>query len=800
MRVLFLLYLVSFGIPSLFAEELASEKVEEADRSEEPNEASQSEEILAGHSYHGDAFNEGARQSAYLMSGTGNVHFPTTSKSDEVQKYINQGVGQLHGFWYLESERSFRQAAAIDPDCAIAYWGMAMSNRRNAKRARGFIEEALERKDQASEREQMYIDALAKFFPEQRKEDEKKKSNKSKEDEKEAGKKRAQSLIKAYEGILHKYPEDLEAKAFLGLALYENRSKGIPISSYYAVDALFKSILAENPLHPCHHFVIHLWDYEEPKLALESAAKCGASAPSIAHMWHMPGHTYSRLHRYHDAAWQQEASARTDHAHMMRDRLLPDQIHNFAHNNEWLITNLIHIGRAHDAIDLAKNMIDLPRHPKYNTLSKRGSSKYGRLRLMQVLSSFHMWDEVLALQNTIYLEPTENESEQIKRNVLIATAKFHSGDVNGGSDMLTPLMKQLTQVETEQEKAGLDAASKAKDDGKNEKEQKQASDKARREFSTKVRNLTQAVNELKGHLHYAHRAYADAASSFAKVSSFDKGWLAHTQELAGKEKEAIAAIKKHVSSHEGEVLPLIWQVRVLWEAGKKDDAKAAFETLREISSTVAIDLPMIQPLQAISEELEYGADWRKGREIPADFGNRPPLESLGPFRWSPSTAPQFALQDYVLKTRSLNDYAGKPVVVIFYLGFGCLHCAEQLQEFGPKTKEFNDLGISLIAVSTDNQENLKQSHENYGDEEFPFPLVSDSDLEVFKRYRCYDDFESQPLHGTFLIDAEGRIRWQDISYEPFMDADFLLEESQRLLGQPKSFSGPETSGVTLKGQ
>ena len=110
---------------------------------------------------------------------------------------------------------------------------------------------------------------------------------------------------------------------------------------------------------------------------------CGQTAPGIAHMWHMPGHTYSKLHRYADAAWQQEASARVDHAHMMRDGVLPDQIHNYAHNNEWLIRDLASVGRVHDAIDLAKNMIELPRHPKYNTLEKNeGSARLGRDRLV----------------------------------------------------------------------------------------------------------------------------------------------------------------------------------------------------------------------------------------------------------------------------------------------------------------------------------------------------------------------------------------------------------------------------------
>ena len=141
-------------------------------------------------------------------------------------------------------------------------------------------------------------------------------------------------------------------------------------------------MFAVEPMHPAHHYRIHLWDDEKPARAVESAALCGQTSPGIAHMWHMPGHIYSELHRYADAAWQQEASARVDHAHMMRDRVLPDQIHNYAHNNEWLIRNLGIVGRVHDAIDLAKNMIELPRHPKYNTI-EQGSASFGRERLVE---------------------------------------------------------------------------------------------------------------------------------------------------------------------------------------------------------------------------------------------------------------------------------------------------------------------------------------------------------------------------------------------------------------------------------
>ncbi len=70
------------------------------------------------------------------MGGTGNVHFPVTTRVSEAQQFFDQGVGQLHGFWYFEAERSFRQVLLLDPDCAMAYWGMAMANTNNDKRAK----------------------------------------------------------------------------------------------------------------------------------------------------------------------------------------------------------------------------------------------------------------------------------------------------------------------------------------------------------------------------------------------------------------------------------------------------------------------------------------------------------------------------------------------------------------------------------------------------------------------------------------------------------------------------------------
>src|SRR5579872_1130613 len=85
-------------------------------------------DVLPGHSHIGPVYDRSPRKHAYLMGGTGNVRFPVSSKNPLVQKFIEQGVGQLHGFWYVEAERSFREAARLDPNCGIAYWGMSLAN------------------------------------------------------------------------------------------------------------------------------------------------------------------------------------------------------------------------------------------------------------------------------------------------------------------------------------------------------------------------------------------------------------------------------------------------------------------------------------------------------------------------------------------------------------------------------------------------------------------------------------------------------------------------------------------------
>ena len=696
------------------------------------------------------------------MNGTGRVRFPVCSDHPEVQAYINQGVGQLHGFWFFEAERTFRQVAALDPECAAAYWGMAMANANNSDRAKKFIKQAMERKDGASPRIQHYIEALDGLL--------------HSEDAKQA----SSDYVDALEQIVYEYPDDMDAKAFIAVHLWQDRRNDQPIQSHLAVDALIQQVLTAEPMHPVHHYRIHLWDREKPERALESAARCGQAAPSIAHMWHMPGHIYSRLHRYPDAVWQQEASARTDHAQMMRDRLLPDQIHNFAHNNEWLIRNLIHVGRFKDAVDLAKNMIELPRHPKYNVLSKRGcSADYGRRRLIQVLVAAEMWDELLALSRTPYLDLTDDRMRQVEWYHAVGVASYHLGREAEAMRAVDALGQRLCEEQADADVAAWEAECEARGDDKPEAEIAKIGRDARKEFDDNIETIEQHVDEIDGYLAML-AGCSERGLALLKESDVDPNVRARLHLKSGNVDEARQLAREHVESHENETVPLANLAYVQWRSGDLQAAKESMQRLREHSSDLNLAAAPFSRLAPLASQLEWPHDWTVPREPSTDVGNRPPLDALGPFRWQPVSAHDWALPDANGTNWSLSSFEGKPLVLIFYLGFGCLHCAEQLHEFGPQAEAFRAAGFEVAAISSDDIDGLKQSIEDY-DGDIPFPLLADPTLEVFRAYRVFDSFEEQPLHGTFLIDGDRRVRWFDISYEPFMDPEFVLNEGVRVL-------------------
>ncbi|MCB1206374.1 MAG: redoxin domain-containing protein, partial [Verrucomicrobiae bacterium] len=474
-----------------------------------------------------------------------------------------------------------------------------------------------------------------------------------------------------------------------------------------------------------------------------------------------------------------------------------DQIHNFAHNNEWLIRNLDFLGQHHRAADLARNMISLPRLAKFKTEDKKevydpsGSSwQYGRQRLRDTLVRYEDWRQVIALSGdgkdkTAPLHPDGQSITDTDYHRYVGLAKFESGDLAGAGKHLAELEKRLEAKRAEKDKAVAAAekkATEAKKDAKGIEESKKA---AAKNFEKAVTDLENPVNELRVYaaLSASPPDTAKALELLPKLKDLAKWRHASLWQRAGKGEEAIKLANEAVSSGKNEVLPLVSQVRLLHANGDKEKAREAFTRLRTVASGADADLPVFLPLVAIAKEFGFPQDWRLAPEAPKDLGERPELDSLGPFRWTPPQAPSATVTAIDGTSEPLFTMGGRPRVVIFFLGKGCSHCMEQLNAFAPVGERYKEAGIDLVAVSTDTAEGLKETLAGEGEEKspFPFPLYSDADLAAFKAFRAHDDFEEMPLHGTYLIDRGGRIRWQEISYEPFMKPEWLLEECVRLL-------------------
>ncbi len=729
-------------------------------------------DALPGHSTHGDSFSEGPRRRLPLAVGCGEVGFPVTTASPEAQTWFNQGVAQMHGFWYWEAERSFRTVLALDPKCHMAHWGLAMANIENEERARKFISEAKgEALEKLTPREKAWIESARKFF------EEKKDDN--------ARKGKAKGLVKDLERIAMDYPDDIEARAFAACMVWRNAYRfGIENPSTLGTDALLQQVLTMFPKHPAHHYVIHLWDKERPKSAVLSAGMCGPSAPGVAHMWHMPGHIYSDLERWYDSAWQQEAAARVDHAQMITNHLYPDQIHNFAHNSEWLVRNLNYMGRVQEALTISTNMISMPRIPRSKSVGKdpnqtfdEGGScwQYGRNRLTETILRWELWDIAISLADTPALEPGTDFEDQWKREHLLALAYYGRSDANAGRAALAKLEAIEAAQQKERAEAGAKAENEAREKGKNADEIHKAMTDAMQPFTKKIDKLQSPLTELRLSDHLANNRMEEAKALAKKLKDVNEHRLTFIHLALGDPEKAIETAKGFANKSNKQLQPQALLTHILWAAGKKDDALAAFKTTRELAAHAELNTPVLQRLAPVAEAAAATGDWRIPEAPATGLGERPDLNSLGPVEWHAWPAAMWTAMTKEGQPVSSEYLKGKPHILILFLGNSCTHCNQQIQAFSGKAGEFEKAGLPIYAISTDKPDEVAAAGNPP-----PFTIYSGTDTLAFKALDAWDDFEHKPLHATCFIDADGLMRWQHVSFEPFMLPDWLLNEAQRL--------------------
>jgi tetratricopeptide (TPR) repeat protein len=257
-----------------------------------------------------------AEESADQQLGT--VHF-ATSCNDTAQRRFDRAMRYQHSFWYKASREIFEETLKADPDCGIAYWGIALSlwnnphfppPAPNLAPALAAIEKG-KAVGAKSERERDYIDALAVLYTGYDKVD---------------YRTRLQAYLKAMEALAAKYPDDEEAQIYYAITLNVSAS---PADKTYAQQlkgaAILEPIFKRQPQHPgVAHYLIHLYDY--PPIAdhgLDAARRYAAIAPGAPHAQHMPSHIFTRVGYWKESIASNLASTKAARA----DKEAVDQLH-----------------------------------------------------------------------------------------------------------------------------------------------------------------------------------------------------------------------------------------------------------------------------------------------------------------------------------------------------------------------------------------------------------------------------------------------------------------------------------------
>jgi peroxiredoxin len=240
---------------------------------------------------------------------------------------------------------------------------------------------------------------------------------------------------------------------------------------------------------------------------------------------------------------------------------------------------------------------------------------------------------------------------------------------------------------------------------------------------------------------------------------------------------AVMAFQRALGVTRNDGFALAGLVRSYAALGETDKARAALAQLLYVWSDASkgikpLELALATGIKAVPEP-----------HVPAPERNyvKTSLAKFGPNRWEPYKAPVLDAVDADNKRVSLEEYKGKNVLLVFYLGQECPHCLEQLVSLGKRKKDFEREETVILAISPNspqaNKESLKMG-------EVPFRLLSDEKLENAKRFKSYDDFENLEIHSTVLIDKQGRVDWARSGGDPFTDFDFLIQEIRRLNAAP----------------
>jgi len=343
---------------------------------------------------------EPAKPAAPLFKNMGDHHHPVTTHSEKAQRYFDQGLTLCYAFNHSEAIRSFRGALEEDPNCGMAYWGIAYAsgphvNRPMEKpdndRAWEALQQAIALQPKLTPHERAYVDAMSKRYQEEYVED-------------------RSALDKAYadamRDLTHQYPDDLDAYTLFSEALLDTMpwdywlKDRSPKPETEEAFAALRYVLKFDPDHPgANHFYIHAVEAgPSPELGLPSADRLRELVPDAGHLVHMPAHIYMRMGQYRDAELANVRAVKADRAyisHCAAQGFYPGAY--YPHNEHFLWYATLFQGRAADALKAARQTADTALE-NYCGASKAVEGTRLRHLPWLTLARFGKWDAILEIQ------------------------------------------------------------------------------------------------------------------------------------------------------------------------------------------------------------------------------------------------------------------------------------------------------------------------------------------------------------------------------------------------------------------
>lgn len=379
-----------------------------------------------------------------LMTGIGQSKMTIKTKSEKTQAYFNQGLNLLHDFWDFEAYRAFKEAIKHDSTAIMPYWGLLQAPGPDedsvlTSQKKMAVKQLKKLLKTANEHEKLYAemallgDSLKeKAYPE---------------------------MVKKYEVIIHKFPEDIDAKLFLALGKMSGFDTSMnPNEGQMYSEFLLKDVQRIDPNnHAFHHYWVHVMEHCCPERALASADILAGLAPTSGHIVHMPGHIYNRVGDYKRAYDAFVASVKVDSAYMKNEGIQEVDNWNYIHNINYLINNCVHDGRHNAALFYAEKLKNMKTDKARKKTYDGSFFNQGTLAPAKMEMAFGNWDKaIIQLEKVMNTDSAFSFASMEFKHCLTLFAKgmdaLSKGNVNEAIQFSNRLDAVLWRNEKQSEK------------------------------------------------------------------------------------------------------------------------------------------------------------------------------------------------------------------------------------------------------------------------------------------------------------------------------------------------------------